>query len=65
MKLTISCALMISALLTLSACNKAKSPEDVQADVAKAQSSALEENAKADQKVKEVEAAATKTARTR
>ena len=60
MKLTISCALMISALLTLSACNKAKSPEDVQADVAKAQSSALEENAKADQKVKEVEAAATK-----
>ena len=64
MKLTISCALLVGALLSLSGCNKAKSPEDVQADVAKAQSNAVEENAKADQKVKEVEAAAPRTART-
>lgn len=56
MKLTICCALLVSALFSLSACNKAKSPEEVQADVAKAQSSAAEESAKADQKVKQVEA---------
>ena len=60
MRLTLSCALLASALLCLSACNKAKSPEDVQADVAKAQSSAVEENAKADEKVKQVEAEAAK-----
>ena len=60
MRLTLSCALLASALLCLSACNKAKSPEDVQADVAKAQSNAVEENAKADEKVKQVEAEAAK-----
>jgi ABC-type amino acid transport substrate-binding protein len=47
-------------LLCLSACSKAKSPEDVQADVAKAQSNATEANAKADEKVKQVEADAVK-----
>jgi PDZ domain-containing secreted protein len=52
--------LLASALLSLSACNKAESPEKVQADVAKAQSEAAVENAKADEKVKEVEAAAVK-----
>jgi hypothetical protein len=60
MRLALSCALLASALLCLSACNKAESPEKVQADVAKAQSNAAEENAKADEKVKQVEAEAAK-----
>ena len=60
MRLALSCALLASALLCLSACNKAESPEKVQADVAKAQSNAVEENAKADEKVKQVEAGAAK-----
>jgi hypothetical protein len=60
MRLALSCALLVSALLCLSACNKAESPEKVQAEVAKAQSNAAEENAKADQKVKDVEAEAAK-----
>jgi hypothetical protein len=60
MRLALSCALLASALLCLSACNKAESPENVQADVAKAQSNAVEENAKADEKVKQVEAEAAK-----
>jgi hypothetical protein len=60
MKPALSFALLASALLCLSACNKAKSPEEVQADVAKAQSSAVEENAKADEKVKQVEGDAAK-----
>ena len=60
MRLELSCALLASALLCLSACNKAESPEKVQADVAKAQSNAVEENAKADEKVKQVEAEAAK-----
>ena len=58
MKFASTCALLASALLGLSACNRAKSPEDVQADVAKAQSNAVEDNAKADEKVKQVEAEA-------
>jgi hypothetical protein len=60
MRLALSCALLASALLCLSACNKAESPEKVQADVAKAQSNAVEENAKSDEKVKQVEAEAAK-----
>jgi hypothetical protein len=60
MRLALSCALIASALLCLSACSKPKSPEDVQTDVAKAQSNAVEENAKADEKVKQVEADAAK-----
>ncbi|MEO7205504.1 MAG: hypothetical protein ABI356_09460 [Steroidobacteraceae bacterium] len=60
MKLALSSALLASALLCLSACNKAESPDKVQADVAKAQSNAVEENAKADEKVKQVEADAAK-----
>jgi hypothetical protein len=60
MKLALSCTLLASALLCLSACNKAESPDKVQADVAKAQSNAVEENAKADEKVKQVEADAAK-----
>jgi hypothetical protein len=60
MKLALSCALFASALLCLSACNKAESPDKVQEDVAKAQSKAADENAKADEKVKQVEADAAK-----
>jgi hypothetical protein len=60
MRLALSCALIASAFLSLSACNKAESPDKVQADVAKAQNDAAAENAKADEKVKQVEAAAVK-----
>jgi hypothetical protein len=61
MRLALSCALLASALLLgLSACNKAESPEKVQADVAKAKTDAVEENAKAEEKVKQVEAEAAK-----
>jgi hypothetical protein len=58
MRLAFGCALIASALLGLSACNKAESPDKVQADVAKAQSNAAEENAKAEEKQKEVQAQA-------
>ena len=60
MKLALSCALLASALLCLSACNRAESPEKVLEDVAKAQSNALEANAKAEEKQKQVEAEAAK-----
>ena len=60
MGLALNCVLLASALLCLSACNKAESPEKVQAGVAKAQSNAVEENANADEKVKQVEAEAAK-----
>jgi hypothetical protein len=60
MKLASSCALFASAILCLSACNKAESPDKVQEDVAKAQSTAADDNAKADEKVKQVEADAAK-----
>jgi hypothetical protein len=60
MRLALSCALLASAFLSLSACNKAESPDKVQTDVAKAQSDAAADNAKADDKVKQVEAEAAK-----
>ncbi len=60
MKPALSFALLLSALLGVSACNKAESPENVQADVAKAQSDAAKDNAKADANVQQVEAAAVK-----
>jgi hypothetical protein len=60
MRLRLTCALLASAILGLSACNKAEGPEKVQADVAKATSDAAEQNAKADEKVKQVEAEAAK-----
>ena len=60
MRLPLSCALLASALLGLSACNKAESPDKVQADVAKAQSDAVEANAKAEEKQKQVQAEAAK-----
>jgi len=52
--------LLAGALLSVAACNKAEPPEKVQEDVAKAQSNAMEDNAKADEKVKQVEADAAK-----
>ncbi len=58
MRLASTCALLASAFLGLSACNRADPPEIVQADIAKARSDAVEENAKSDQKVKQVEAEA-------
>jgi cell division protein FtsB len=60
MRLALSCALLAGVLIGLSACNKAESPEGVQANVAKAKSEAVEENAKADEKMKQVEAEAAK-----
>jgi hypothetical protein len=60
MRLALTCAFLASALLGLSACNKAESPDKVQADVAKAKSDAVAENTKADEKVKQVEAEAAK-----
>ena len=49
------CALLASVSLGLSACNKAKSPDEVQANVAKATSEAAENNAKADAQRKQAE----------
>jgi hypothetical protein len=60
MKSALTCAFFASALLCLSACNKADSPQKVQEDVAKAQAKAADDNAKADEKVKQVEADAAK-----
>jgi len=60
MRIAISWATLASAILCLSACNKAESPDKVQEDVAKAQSTAADENAKADEKVKQVESEAAK-----
>ncbi len=60
MRLALSSALLACALLGLSACNKAESPDKVQADVAKAQSEAAEANAKANEIQKQVEAEAAK-----
>ncbi len=58
MRLAFSCALLACTLLGLSACNKADSPDKVQSDVAKAQTDAGEENAKAEEKQKQVQAEA-------
>lgn len=60
MKSACGYTLLAGALLALGACNKAESPDKVQADVAKAQSEAAEANAKADEKQKQVEADAAK-----
>jgi molecular chaperone DnaK (HSP70) len=49
---------MAGLILTLTACNKAKSPEDVQADVAKASAEAAENTAKAEEHEAQQEAEA-------
>ena len=58
MKFAAMCTLLVSVSLGLVACNKAKSPDDVQANVAKATSEAAESNAKADAQRKQAEAQA-------
>jgi hypothetical protein len=55
MKLAVVCALLASAALGISACNKAKSPDDVQANVAKATDEAAAASAKADADRKQAE----------
>jgi hypothetical protein len=60
MSLALRCALLASALLGLSACNKAESPDKVQVDVATAKNDAMQADAKADDKVRQVEAEAAK-----
>ena len=58
MRFAFLCALLVSASLGITACNKAESPDKVQADVAKASSDAAEANAKADEARKQTEAQA-------
>ena len=55
MKLKYLCVLAASAALSISACNKAESPDKVQADVAKATSDAAASDAKADEARKQAE----------
>ena len=58
MKYAVICALLAGVPLMLSACNKAKSPDEVQANVTKASRDAAESNAKADAQRKQAEAQA-------
>lgn len=58
MKLAYVCALLVSASVGLTACNKAESPDKVQADVAKATSDAASNDANADAARKQAEAQA-------
>lgn len=55
MKIIYVCALLASATLGLSACNKAEPPDKVQANVEKAASEAAENDAKADAARKQAE----------
>jgi len=57
-KVTVMCVLLASASLGLCACNKAKSPDQVQANVAQATREAAESDAKADANRKQTEAQA-------
>jgi multidrug efflux pump subunit AcrA (membrane-fusion protein) len=58
MKSAFVCAFLVSAAMGLAACNKAESPDKVQADVDKATSEAAANNAKADEGRKQAEAQA-------
>ncbi|HYM41259.1 MAG TPA: hypothetical protein VET46_00705 [Steroidobacteraceae bacterium] len=58
MKAALMCALLASVSLGLGGCNKAKSPDDVQADVAKATSEAARNDAEANAKRRQAEAQA-------
>src|SRR5690348_1225469 len=58
MRFAIACALLASLSIGLSACNKAASPDKVQADVAKATREAAADTAKADEKRRQAEAQA-------
>ena len=55
MRFAFMCALLVSASVGIAACNKAESPDKVQADVAKATTEAAENNAKADDARKQAE----------
>ena len=56
MKFALICTLLVGATVGFSGCNKAESPDKVQADVTKATTEAAENNAKADDKMKQTEA---------
>ena len=58
MKYAFLCALLASASVGLSACSKTESPDTVKSNVAKAMGEAAENNAKADEKMKQTEAEA-------
>jgi len=58
MRSIVICALIAGTAVGLSACNQAKSPEDVQANVAKATSEAAANSAKADATRQQAEAQA-------
>lgn len=58
MKLSLICALLVGVSVGLSGCNKAKSPDEVQADVAKATREADANSAKADAAIRQTEAQA-------
>jgi hypothetical protein len=60
MKFAAMCILLASVSLGLCACNKAKSPDQVQANVAQATREAAENDAKADANRKQAEAQASK-----
>lgn len=60
MKFTVMCMLLASASLGLCACNKAKSPDQVQTNVAQATREAAENDAKADANRKQAEVQASK-----
>ncbi len=58
MKLMVIGAVIVGATLGLSGCDRAKSPQDVQADVSKATSEAQQSSAKADAERQQAEAQA-------
>jgi hypothetical protein len=60
MKSTVLWALVASAMVAVSGCNKAESPEKVQNDVAKASDKAADSDARAAEKLASADAAANK-----
>jgi hypothetical protein len=59
MKTIIVCAVVAAVSLSITACNQAKSPDQVQENVAKATADAADKSAKADAERKQAEAQAT------
>ena len=58
MRFAFICALLASASMGISGCNKAESPDQVQTDIAKATTEAAANNAKADETTRQTEAQA-------
>lgn len=58
MRFAFVCALTAATAMSLGGCNQAKSPNDVQGDIAKATSEAAKNNAEADAKRRQAEAQA-------